>query len=220
MGYDVLRSGQTIEQVCDAWMIHDAGRGWKDSYARFFHERDGGCVVYTNPDYPGAAWEYNGMAKPKKCQECSETTPTPTNVPTGDIPPQPRDFRLNFVNGCNRLKINENGCGICDSTQRFIGTLSDGSRHGDACDAIIARGPKTQELCQHERWDSVTGIDFWINGEYLAPNTDNPFNRKLCYPAGTQLTVRTCLPPGAKTIDGVVIPGGPGCSEKSFEVTQ
>lgn len=199
-----------------------------DRYSPWCHGPNGEQPrALVEPQY--GPWDRTGW-QPVVCPKATPTPPPPQapqgpgpDSPPGSgplVPPQPRDFRLNFVNGCDRLTHYRDGCGTCDSTQRFVGTLASGERHGDACDAIVARGPKTQELCQHERWDSTTGIDFRVNGETMPPNTDNPFNRRICAAPGTELTVETCLPPGAVTVDGVPIPGGPGCWAKTFTVQE
>lgn len=196
-------------------------------------------------------WTYKGICEPLCGTQPAptptlnpRTTPPPTAPPpVGGLPPRPSDFRLNFVNGCNKLshpsRRDGRVCGVCDATYRFIGTLASGERWGNACDAdhyICAIDPrhckdnpqdipshlKTGELCGLRDWDSPLGVDFRISAiggvVNWKPSNDNPFQADVCADSGTELLVTACKPEGARTHDGILIPGGSGCQSKSFVV--
>lgn len=240
---------EASERANDRCRAEDYGTA---SYSPWCHGPQGQApLALVEPQF--GPWDRTGWQP----VVCPSATPSPTAAPTqgpgpeaspppvpGPLVPQPKDFRLYFVNGPNALKHYKDGCGEFDATQRFIGTLQTGERWGNACDRdhfLCAIDPstwtdkerelcgvmevekvrehfKTAELCGGVIWDSETGIDYFVNDHVLERNHENPFARHYCAAEGTELRVKTCLPTGAKTRDGRVIPGGPGCSEKTFTV--
>jgi hypothetical protein len=227
--------------------ICDAGREAQDAYGRNI---DGNGSVMErpegDPDYR-QPWSRASICHARYCAATPTPAPTvagPTPTPTSIVVPmQPSDFRLNFVNGCDRLWYakEQDGivCGVCDSTRRFIATLKSGKRWGNACDyphfrcarevcdnateEVVQAHRDTCELCACRDWDGPNGSRFETqNGNAsVSPSPDNNFQARVCGEAGTTVEIRACLPNGAQTFDGLNIPGGPGCGpwkEIKFEV--
>jgi hypothetical protein len=108
-GYN-LNQGQTIEVWNGVALIYDAGRGCKDYYGRFFHEKQGCSVLYTNPTDPNAQWSYNAIAPAAEC--------TPTPIPTQGTPVPP------MGTGCHLPRGTGDGTDCPKTTGHYVNDVS------------------------------------------------------------------------------------------------
>lgn len=220
--------------------ICDKDRPGQEAYGRNV-DGNGNVIVppVGDPDHD-TPWSRAGLCKPVWCEEVPQATPTRTPAPSPEppvvIPSQPRDFRLNFVNGCDALRYprqannGQDVKGQCDTTPRYIGTLKSGKRWGNACDDLHYKCAKvvcdgitaeqlqahvdTYELCAGRWWDSAMGSRIETDPPiHVERDDENPYQHWMTAPDGAEINVRAC--PGALpvvTLDGLTVPtGGDGC---------
>lgn len=234
LGYGLYNQGMKLVMVGNKLLQFNEGRGYTDALGRYYPD---GVNLYQHPEGYEAPWTWGGYKVP---EFCAEATPTPLPIPgvptpTPFYPPmQPKDFKLNFVNGCQELhyRKEQNGqiCGECDSTYRFIGTLKSGERYGNTCNKdhwICAKyncpniSPeeqeqhrKTYELCAGREWDDpVKGSVLRVEGANSSTQDDeNPYKHWVCVNPGVELRIQACAPANPMTEDGLAIPvNGDGC---------
>lgn len=173
-------------------------------------------------------------AGPRPTPTLSPTWPAPTQ------PDNFKNDWINICQELHYVRDNGDGTcsGECDGTYRFGGTLkSNAEYYRNTCDKDhwncvvedctdrpgwpndLPGHQKTYELCGGREWFTPDGVEFHMEGPgsfVRVPDRECPlcpgsYKHRITGPCGATFKVWGCMPRGARTEDGVLIPGGDGC---------
>lgn len=220
LGFGLGRQHMELQRFGDAWLQFDPGRGCTDAYGRHFAD----CfTLYTNPDYPDAAYGWGGYSEPASF--CGDATPTPvTPVPVTPVPTSNPSCAPVVAIGhsiapgdhCHVVRDSDGAC-LIDSTIRPICDRDHMENWNTICgnrdhDPDYAHARGTQD------WRFTDAEDLGPNDHGEGDERTN-FAQRWIRITGPHPTVEVCLKEGAVTADGCPLTRqGDGCGRRDIKL--